>query len=282
MTTNACLQTIRSYYSSLSDKEKKVADFILSSPDKAVYFSISELAEASGVADATVYRFSKRLGYQGFQDLKISLARQIVKEEANIHESVSFEDDAATLASKIFTEHKRAMDDTLALINEETLQTVATIITQSKRIDLYGSGGSGVVAEDAYHKFMRFGIPIQAFSDSHQQMMSASLLTEGSTAIGISNSGSNRDVVDALKTAKAGGAVTIAISGHTSSPLTKVADYTLTTSARESLFRSEAMASRMVQLALIDVLYVLSALQMKDTTLHNLDKIRESIATKRY
>ncbi|GAK11709.1 MurR/RpiR family transcriptional regulator [Geomicrobium sp. JCM 19039] len=282
MTANASLQTIRSYYSSLSDKEKKVADYILSAPDQAVYFSISELAEASGVADATVSRFSKRLGYKGFQDLKISLARQIVKEEANIHESISLQDDVGTLASKIFTEHKRAMDDTLALLNEETLQQVAVVITKSERIDLYGSGGSGVVAEDAYHKFMRFGIPIQAFSDSHQQMMSASLLSKGSTAIGISNSGSNRDVVDALKTAKTAGATTIAISGHTSSPLTKTADYTLPTSARESLFRSEAMASRMVQLALIDVLYVLAALQLKDTTLTNLDKIRESIATKRY
>lgn len=213
LTANASLQTIRSYYSSLSDKEKKVADYILSAPDQAVYFSISELAEASGVADATVSRFSKRLGYKGFQDLKISLARQIVKEEANIHESISLQDDVGTLASKIFTEHKRAMDDTLALLNEETLQQVAVVITKSERIDLYGSGGSGVVAEDAYHKFMRFGIPIQAFSDSHQQMMSASLLSKGSTAIGISNSGSNRDVVDALKTAKTAGATTIAISG---------------------------------------------------------------------
>ncbi|QDI90407.1 MurR/RpiR family transcriptional regulator [Salicibibacter halophilus] len=282
MVTNTSLQTIRAHYSSLSDKEKKVADFILASPDKVMYFSISELAEASEVAEATVFRFSKRLGYKGFQDLKIALARQIVKPEENIHESIQENDDSKTIATKIFTEHKRAMDDTLSLIHEDTIQTVAHHIIHATRIDIYGSGGSGVVAEDAYHKMMRFGIPIQAFTDSHQQMMSASLLKEGSIAIGISNSGSNRDVIDALATAKAGGATTVAIANNTSSPLTKTADFALSTSARESLFRSEAMASRIVQLALIDVLYVVCALKMKNTTLHNLESIRKSIATKRF
>ncbi|MBB6448558.1 DNA-binding MurR/RpiR family transcriptional regulator [Geomicrobium halophilum] len=282
MTTNECLQAIRAHYSLLSEKERRIADFILGSPHKVIYFSISELASASEVAEATVFRFSKHVGYKGFQELKIALARQIVKPEANIHEVVQETDDTDTITKKIFNEHKRALDDSVALIKEETVDGVVKHMTQATRIDIYGSGGSGVVASDAYHKFMRLGIPTQAFTDDHQQLMSAALLKENSVAIGISNSGSNRDVVDAIQTARDKGAVTIAIANNRFSPLTKAAHYTLSTSARESLFRTEAMASRIVQLAVIDLLYVTAAMQMKSTTLENLEAIRQAIAAKRY
>ena len=154
--------------------------------------------------------------------------------------------------------------------------------SEATRIDFYGSGGSSAIALDAYHKFLRTGINCCAHSDGHQQIISAALLKPGQAAIGISHSGSNKDVIEALKIAKANGATTIAITNHYKSPLTKEADYVLYTTSRETFFRSEALASRLVQLSLIDVLHVAVSLRKQEETLHNLQKIREAISIKRY
>lgn len=282
ISTDRVIVKIKAIYSALSSKEKIVADYIMNNPKEIIHLSITEFSENSSVAEATIFRFCKRLGFRGYQAFKIALASEYVEPIQNIHEEINEEDEVHTLAKKVFMGHIEAINDTLNLLDADKLETIVDLLSRATRIDFYGSGGSSAIAMDAYHKFLRTGINCNAHSDGHQQIISASLLGPGQAAIGISHSGSNKDVIEALKIAKANGAATIAITNHYKSPLTKEADYVLYTTSRETYFRSEALASRLVQLSLIDVLHVAVSLRKKEETLTNLQKIREAISMKRY
>lgn len=273
---------IKAIHSSLSSKEKAVADYIMNNPQEIIHLSITEFSEYSSVAEATIFRFCKRLGFRGYQAFKIALASEVVEPIKNIHEEIKEEDDVHTLAEKVFAGHIEAIKDTLNLLDAKMLEDIVGILSKASRIDFYGSGGSSAIALDAYHKFLRTGINCNAHSDGHQQIISAALLGPGQAAIGISHSGSNKDVIEALRIAKANGAATIAITNHYKSPLSKEADFVLYTTSRETYFRSEALASRLVQLSLIDVLHVAVSVRKQEETLGNLQKIREAIAIKRY
>lgn len=282
ISTQNVIVKIKAIYSSLSSKEKAVADYILKNPQEIIHLSITEFSENSSVAEATIFRFCKRLGFRGYQAFKIALASEVVEPIKNIHEEIKEEDEVLTLAEKVFNGHIEAIKDTLNLLDGQVLENIVETLSRATRIDFYGSGGSSAIAMDAYHKFLRTGINCHAHSDGHQQIISAALLGPGQAAIGISHSGSNKDVIEALRIAKANGAATIAITNHYKSPLTKEADYVLYTTSRETYFRSEALASRLVQLSLIDVLHVAVSVRKQEETLGNLQKIREAISIKRY
>ncbi|MFT9486952.1 MurR/RpiR family transcriptional regulator [Tepidibacillus infernus] len=280
--TSSVLSKIRGIYSSLSSKEKTIADYILKNPKEIIHLSITEFADNSQVAEATIFRFCKRLGYRGYQAFKIALASEVVAPIQNIHQEITFDDEILTIARKVFMSNIEAMKDTLNLLNEQDMLAIIDALANAKRIDFYGSGGSAVIANDAYHKFIRTGIFCSVHTDAHLQITSASMLQKGDVAIAISHSGSNKDVVEAIRVAKESGAFTIGLTNYYKSPLAKEVDYVLYSTSQETLFRSEAMASRIVQLAIIDVLYVAVSLRRQNETLENLQKIREAIALKRY
>jgi DNA-binding MurR/RpiR family transcriptional regulator len=276
------IRRIRAAVQGLSPKLRGIAEYIIEHPQDVVHKSITELAETTNSSEATIFRLCKQLGFQGFQDLKICLAREIVHIPVqNIHEEVSPEDNVRTIANKVFQSHVAGLQDTLHLISEDAMEQAIALLTSASRIEFYGSGGSGIIAQDAYHKFMRTGIPCIAHTDSHFQIMSAGLLTTGTVAIGISHSGSNKELLDALRVAKSRGASVIAITSYKKSALSQLADITLYTSTRETEFRTEAGSSRLAQLALLDTLYVGVSVRREEETLHNLQSIRETISIKR-
>lgn len=280
--TSNVLNLIRAVINSLSDKEKVVAEYILKNPQQIINQTITGLADNCNVAEATIFRLCKRLGFTGYQAFKIALASVVVTPMENIHEEILLDDSIGTIQRKLFSSHIEALNDTLSLMDENSLQKAVEVITQADKVDFYGSGGSAIIAQDAYHKMIRTGIWCTHHSDAHLQVMSASLLTPQSVAIGISHSGSNKEVIDAIKIAKDTGATTIAITDYFKSPLTKEADITLFTLSKETKFRSESMASRLVQLAIIDTLYIGVSLKRNEETMNALQKIRKAISTKRF
>ncbi|PES26064.1 RpiR family transcriptional regulator [Bacillus anthracis] len=169
------------------------------------------------------------------------------------------------------------------LLNDTALEQAVKVLQEASRIEFYGNGGSGIIAMDAYHKFMRTGISCIAHTDSHFQIMGAGLLSKNSVVIGISHSGSNKGLLEALEIARARarGAKIIAITSYQKSALSQLADITLYTSTRETEFRTEASSSRLAQLSLLDTLYVGLSLQRQEETLKNLQSIRETISMKR-
>ncbi|MDK2925373.1 MAG: hypothetical protein PWQ41_1147 [Bacillota bacterium] len=281
-TLGGTLVRLRSIFPSLKQAEARVAAWILENPQEIIHLSITELADRCEAAEATIVRLSKKLGYSGFQDLKIALARDLVEPLKSIHEEVSADDDLATIAHKVFESARQSLADTLKILPLQEVEKAIDAMLRARKIDFYGSGSSGFVALDAHHKFFKTGLVSAAYNDPHMAIISASLLTPEDVAVGISHSGSTKDTIESLKAAKAAGATTICITSYMKSPITKVSDIKLVVSARETTFRSEATAARIAQLCLIDLLVVGISLKSQDESLAAIDKIRRGIALKRY
>lgn len=276
-----CLSFIRASFPSLSEKEKTIATYIMDHPEKIIHLSINELAEETSCAEATIFRLCKRLGFKGYQALKISLAKQVVNRIQDVHEAIQEDDDYPTIAQKVFSTNIEALKDTMKILDGPSINQAISILSQADRIDLFGLGGSASIIMDAYHKFTRTGIPTFYHNDSHMQAIQASLRKPGDVVIGISHSGVNKDILENLKIAKESGAKIISITHFGKTPITQLADVSLFTASRETIFRTEALSSRLAQLCIIDALYVGISMARFKTTEENIDKIRKVISLKR-
>ncbi|SFC11772.1 transcriptional regulator, RpiR family [Alkalibacterium subtropicum] len=272
---------IRSIYSTLSDKERLMADFILEHPEKIIHGTINEIAEELNLADSTVFRFTKKLSYKGFQDLKISLATESVNAMKDVHEKVSKSDDEKTILEKVFCSNIKTLQDTLEVIDDIAFARAVDTILHANKIELFGFGGSNVIAMDGYHKFIRTGLTVSAQTDSHMQLISASQLTEGDVAVLISHTGHSKDILEILETVKEQQVATICITGFTQSPLSQGSDISLYTLSEETDFRSEALASRIAQLSILDALYVNVMASLDDKGQASLQHVRKAIQKKR-
>ncbi|MDN3018830.1 MurR/RpiR family transcriptional regulator [Paenibacillus sp. BSR1-1] len=279
--TESCLGKIRSYYARFSDKEKKIANYILDNPDKIIHCTINEVAEDLNVADATVFRFCKRIGYKGYQALKIALASEIITPIQQIHEKISEHDSEKTISEKVFQSNIRTLENTLQIMDSDSIRKAVELLHSADKVEFYGTGGSALIAMDAFHKFIRTGIKAFAFLDSHFQLMSASQLTKNDVAVVISHSGTNKDTTNILNTAIESGAKTIGITSFPKSPISQNVDVALYTSSDETEYRSEALASRIAQLSLIDALYVNLMILNKERAKTAIEKIRGAISDTR-
>jgi len=267
--------------SRLRESEKKVIRFIEQNQEEIIHLSITELAERSETSESSVVRLCKRLGYKGFQDLKIHLAREVVPAEKQIHEAIEKGDDVETIKKKVFQSNIQALYDTLEVSNDEEIQKAVKAISNARIIEFYGTGGSGTVVLDAQHKLLKLGIKSFAYIDSVLQSMSASVLTKEDVVIGISHTGSNNDVLSALKLAKEAGATIICITNSSKSPITKISDIILQTSSKETLFRTDAISSRIAQLTIVDVITAAVANEKFDSYQANIEKTRNSTTEKK-
>jgi RpiR family transcriptional regulator, carbohydrate utilization regulator len=276
-----CLPRIRSHYSQFSEKEKMIADFIIANPEKIIHSTISGVAEDLGVADATVFRFCKRLGFKGYQAMKISLASDLVTPIKDIHETINEEDSEGIIAQKVFRSNIRTLEDSSRMLDEGMFTKAVQGMLSARRIEFYGTGGSGFVAMDAHHKFLRTGMTTTAYNDSHMQLISASQLTEEDVIVFISHSGSNKDLLEVLDVAKKNRVTTIAITHFAKSPLSNGVDIPLFTVSQETEYRSEALASRISQLSIVDALYVNTMMKRKELSKDSLLKMRDAISIKK-
>ncbi|MCX7788013.1 MAG: MurR/RpiR family transcriptional regulator [Spirochaetes bacterium] len=266
----------------LRKSEVKVAEWVLSSPDEVIHFSVSELADRVGVSEPTVIRFCRGLGFKGFQDFKIHLAQTLIPSARSIHEIVNGTEEPPELIKKVFEANIKAIQNTLSTLDYRSVDTVVKILSKSEKIIFFGLGGSAVVAMDAYHKFFRIGIPCEWFSDSHMAIMASSMMRKNQTLIAISHSGSSKDVVETIEEAKKAGAETVAIVSQKKSPVTKLVHYVLCVDSPETNYKFEPMSSRIAQLSVIDVLSVGVAFLRSDEVLENLAKSRKALVAKRY
>ena len=277
-----CLLRIRSARELFKPAEAAVAEFVLAQPQKMLQMSVSEAARDSGVGEATVIRFCRALGYKGYQEFKLRLAQDLVKPVEFIHENISFDDSVAELSQKVFQTNQRAVEDTQRALDPAMVAMAATALAAARRVDIYGVGYSYFSALDLKLKLVRFGLSADALGDPHLQLMAAVTLRPGDVAIGISHSGSTRDVVDALGPARKAGATTAAVTNYSPSPLTRVSDIVLLTAAPESPLGGEVLTSRIAQLCVIDVLSVAVAVTLGESCLDLIRKTSQAVKRKRY
>jgi RpiR family carbohydrate utilization transcriptional regulator len=273
------LLKIRGLLPSLTAGEKKIGNYVLRYPDEVVKLSITELAEACDVSDATIFRFCRKVGTEGYQDFKIALAKESVSPDSLVYADVIPEDSLITMAEKIVEANVKALRDTLKVLEVEALDRALNAILAANRVQIYAVGGSGVAARELQFKLMQLGVSANAFIDSQMQFISASLLTDSDVGIAVSHSGAKRLTVEALKIAKASGATTICITSHPASPVAEVADIKLYTSAWENLAHDDSPSVRNAQLALIDVIYEGIVMRAPKRARASLSKANEAIST---
>lgn len=272
---------IKTLISTFSEKEKMIAKYILAEPEKIIHGTINQVAAEIGLADSTVFRFCKRLGYNGYQDMKIALASEQNNNFTEVHERINKDDDEKTVLEKIFQSNVQTLRDTLEVIDEDSFSLAVEKLMKANHIAFFGFGGSNAVAMDAYHKFIRTGLPVNYQVDSHLQFMTSSQLKKGDIAILISHTGHTKEIIDILEILKEKDIYTIGITGFAESPLNLGVDLSLNTISEETDFRSEALASRIAQLTILDALYVRLMMKLGDQSTEALDNIRSAIHTRR-
>jgi RpiR family transcriptional regulator, carbohydrate utilization regulator len=275
------LALIRSSIDSLRNSEKKVAKCVLGDPGAVITSSITELAEKSGTSEPTVIRFCRKLGLGGYMELRLNLARDLPSAQY-IFENISESDSLAGIAGKVLNAHREAISNTLNKLDLDDLGAAVSALQSARRIEFYGLGGSAIVARDAHHKFFRLGIPCAAHDDTHMQVMSASLLSSEDVVVVISHTGSTKDIIDSAKIASKAGAKVIGIIGSENAPLLKFCDIALSVHSQDAALRLAPMTSRLVQLAIIDVLFVAVAMKNFNGTKERLDRVKRSLVDKRY
>ncbi|MEH1015876.1 MurR/RpiR family transcriptional regulator [Micromonospora sp. CPCC 206060] len=246
---------------SLSPAEQRVARLVVADPADAARRTITDLATAAETSEATVIRFCRSVGMDGYPQLRIRLAAEAARRVEPPDARVVGGDippgaDLAQIIATIAFNDARAVEETAEQLDPAVCEQVVEAICNAGRIDIYGAGASGFVASDFQQKLHRIGRTAFYFPDVHTALTSAALLGRGDIAVGISHTGTTSDVIEVLEQARSRGAVTVALTNFPRSPITEVADHVLTTAARETTYRSGAMASRLAQLTVVDCLFV--------------------------
>ena len=253
------LSVIRGYYSSLSQSEAKVANFILDNYKAAVRKTLAEVAQESGVSDATVLRFCRSLGYTRWLEFKIDLTRISPSLPEQIQDEVEDQDPPGMIAKKVFGNSIRALNDTLAVLEDEQFERALQLINRAHKILIVGVGTSGPMANELYNRLLRLGLNCHVQTDSYIQVMESAFLGESDLLIVISQTGESTDPIRTTALAKSLCCPVLAITGNSASKLTDYADVVLLSVSHET--RVETIASRIAQYALIHALYVGIAMQ---------------------
>lgn len=247
---------IRMNMPSLTGTEAKVAKTLTSFKKLEESTRIREVAKSAGVSEALVVKVAKKLGFDGFKELKSALIGYRNGSSAELYDEISTGDDLETVASKVFRTSIQALEETRAILDVERIERTARVLARAERVDIYGVGGSAQIARDIAHKFLRIGRRIAVYDDPHMMMMSASVLDTTDAVVAISHSGSSEAVIAAADLARKNAATVIALSNYAHSPLAEIADITLASTALGGPLLGENAAARIAQLNIFDVVFV--------------------------
>lgn len=244
---------IKILYDEMGNAEKKIADFLMENPSRILPLSITELAEKCGGSEATIVRFAKRLGFDGYQQLKISLAQE--EHLPSIGEKITSDDSAIEVFCKVCDDVYCSLERTKKAIDPNALERACLAVASAKNVLLFGLGNSASVATDASHKLFRLGLNAHPYTDNHMQAIAAAHTDEHCVCIGFSHSGSSKDIVQAFQLAKSRSATTIAVTNYGKSPIDKVSDIVLNTVSDETNYTILGLKSRIASLAIVDAIY---------------------------
>ncbi len=279
------LDRIKASLPSLAPAEQRVAQLVLSDPRRFAQLPVSELAARAEVSKPTVIRFCRSMGYDGLSDFKLKLVGTVSEGVPLIHRSVDADDTTSDVLVKVIDNTVAAFlkyrNDASTHAIEKAADALLAAYRKGRRIEFFGVGNSGVVAQDAQHKFFRLGINAIAYSDGHMQVMSASLLGPGDCLVIVSNSGRTRDLMDATDIARKHGATTIVITAS-GSPLAAAGHIHLAADHPEGYDRYSPMVSRLLHLLIIDVLATCLALRIGSKLQPMLAEMKSNLKSKRY
>lgn len=284
MSGNGVFARIESSYHSFTKSEKIVADYVFANPQKVLYTSITELAELCGVGDTTVFRFCKALKTNGYQEFKMLLAQDTAEKsgvEGNVLlGTINSEDNATAVCQKALAMDIAALNETFQVLDFELVTKATDMIAAARRIHFFGMGSSGVIALEARQKFMRIISNVDYVADCHMQYMAASLMDSRDLAVFFSYSGSTKDIIEIHKLVKENGCKSIVITRFAKSQLTNGADVVLLCGSNEGPLDGGASSTSIVQLYLLDVLYLQYYVRHYNQSNENKSRTTEAISSK--
>jgi DNA-binding MurR/RpiR family transcriptional regulator len=247
---------------------RQVAEYILANLDSIADTSLAELARLAQVSEPTVLRFCATIGCSGFRDFKVRVVQSLALGAPATHSVLGRDDDPEKVATKIFDYTITSLDWARKKLDFAAIGRAVDLLANAKRIEFFGFGASGIVAQDAQQKFPLFGVPCIAHQDSHQQFIAASMLKPGDAVVAISNTGSTRSLIEVARTAKERGATVIVITGS-NSPLTRFCDVAVIAETLENTDVYTPTTSRLAALVIVDILSTSVALRKGEQ--HSLD-----------
>ncbi|MDT3424933.1 DNA-binding MurR/RpiR family transcriptional regulator [Paenibacillus forsythiae] len=276
---NGGLIRLREMLESLNPSESKIASYILQHPDEIIHLSVAELAQKSGSSQAAIVRLCKSIGFKGYQELKIKVAGDLHTRDPVVtgYQEIRPNDTVSAIMQNVSSNNIQSIRDTLTILDPAMVELAVEALDRARRIYFFGVGASNLIAMDAQQKFLRINKTSLSFADPHVQLTSAITADSGDTAVCISYSGETKEVIRAAALFKEQGGTVISIAKYGNSTLSRQADIPLCTSSTENEIRSGAMASRITQLNLIDILYLAVASRNYEKSVVYLEKSRQSI-----
>ena len=281
------LLKIRAERDQMSAIERRIADFLLENAHLLRDYSSQQLADALEISQSSVVKFSQKLGYAGYQELKLAVSEAKAQEwqapAGMIHGTIEVDDGYLTILQKLLGSKMQAMQQTISVNNEADIEKALEALHDARRIHLAGVGASSLVARDFSYKLMKLGRNVLHDSDSHVQMANASTLGPDDLLFALSYSGASIETLRIAELASQRQATVIAVTGLQDNPLARVADICLHTVGDEDRVRSSAITARDAQLMLTDLLFILLVQRQPDANdyVHNSETAVSVLKAKR-
>ena len=269
-------------YYQLTASEKKLATFVVANGQRSQTMSISELAAACGVAEATISRFCRRMGYRGYSAFRLAIAAATAARENSdpLSGEIQPEDTVPDMCAKLASANIDAIRETQGLIRPENIQAAADALLAAHTVLCMGQGGSMLMAEEAAHLFTTAFPGFFAISDSHMQVIAAANLTEKDIILFFSYSGSTKELMDVLQIAQRRHIRTVLVTRYSGSPGAGLADIVLQCGSTEGPLQLGSVAARIAQLYLIDVLFSEMCRRDLDTCRHRRELVADALSEK--
>ena len=263
----------------LTPSDFRIANFIAENLEDFMEMTISDLSRSIQVSEITISRFCKKLDLPGLQALKINLSKELNASNPFISADLNIQDSCKEITEKIFANIQEGLKNTLSLLDFAALENAALLLANTPRILLFGFGNSATVCNDIATRFVRLEKSCEVSCDPHQQVTLASICKENTTVVAVSYSGASTELVNSLKIAQRQNLKIILITSHKNSPAAKLADVVLIGIGPEVKHNSESSVSRLIHLAIGDVLYTRISFLQNHRFEENMQKMREAIST---
>lgn len=240
-----------------SKSDKILIEYINDNASECIYKSITEIAEEVSLGEATITRFSKKLGFSGFPEFKVTLAKKLSRESGKnvINAVVKLDEPVKETANKLFDSHVKVIEETLKNLDYSEIIRTREMFLNAKKIYFFGIGNSGIVSMDANYKFMRIGMNTVSISDSHTMRMISAIVGRGDLIFAISHSGETKEIIEAVKLAKINKAKIISLTESRENTLKDISDINISYVSMETIFETGSILSKLVQVFLIELIY---------------------------
>ena len=240
----------------VSKGDRKIIDCIRAHLTDIPRMTISEIAHTSGTAEATCTRFVRKMGFSGLADFKAAIAEESAELGRYLGRgNILSNETARETAHKLLSSNMIALEKTLDLICNETIDTCAGHLIRAQRIAFIGLGSSGIIAQEAYFKFLRIGMNCIVPRDNHSMRMIAAVMEPNDVIFAISHAGETAEILDTVALARTRGLKIIALTEDHKSSLRAASDVSLTYISEETPLETGFVTAKMAQFFLIDLLY---------------------------